>query len=189
MKRGAVFLDRDGIINWRIAGGYVRTPAEFHLLPDIVPFLSGVHQLGLLTIVVTNQQGVAKGLMGLEALEAIHKHMQQEFLRLLGFGVDDIFVCIDPAETNSWRRKPQPGMLIEALHKWHLTPEACWMVGDTAADVLAGHRAGIRTILVGAESVPEADFHVRTLDDALAIIVTHQNASLPPPTPPTIPPS
>ncbi len=175
MACGAVFLDRDGIINWRIAGGYVRTPEEFHFLPDVFPFLCGVRRLGLLTIVVTNQQGIAKGLMSYEQLNALHDYMQRELLRQLGFALDDIFVCTDPAESASWRRKPQPGMLWEALHKWQLSPEACWMVGDTASDVLAGRRAGIRTILVGAEIAPEADFHVPTLEAALAIIALHRN--------------
>lgn len=182
MARGAVFLDRDGIINWRIVGGYVRTVDEFHFLPDIFPFLRGVRQLGLLAIVVTNQQGIAKGLMSHEQLTALHAYMQRELFRRLGFALDDIFVCTDSAESGSWRRKPEPGMLVEALHKWQLAPKACWMVGDTTVDVLAGRRAGVRTILVGAEATPEADFHVPTLEAALAVITlnTPPGSNFPP---------
>ncbi|GBD06233.1 D-glycero-alpha-D-manno-heptose-1,7-bisphosphate 7-phosphatase [bacterium HR21] len=174
MSSGAVFLDRDGIINWRIAGGYVRSPAEFHFLPDIFPFLQGIRQLGLLSIVVTNQQGVAKGLLSAEELERIHEHMQRELTARLGFGVDAILVCTDAAESGSPRRKPQPGMLLEALDRWQLAPHTCWMVGDTPSDVLAGRRAGVRTILVGCDTAPEADFHVLDLQAALAIIAAHQ---------------
>lgn len=176
MAAGAVFLDRDGIINWRIAGDYIRSPAEFRFLPDIFPFLRGIRQLGLLSIVVTNQQGVAKGLMSPQELEQLHAYMQGELRTRLGFGVDDILVCTDPAEHGSPRRKPEPGMLLEALQKWDLAPETCWMVGDTRSDMLAGRRAGVCTILVGCEEAPEADFHVRDLEAALAIIAAHQSA-------------
>ncbi len=178
MPSGAVFLDRDGIINWRIVGGYVRTPAEFRFLPDVFAFLQGIRRLGLMSIVVTNQQGVAKGLMGLEELERVHAYMQQELRRRIGFGVDDIFVCTDAADSGSFRRKPEPGMLLEAVQKWSLHPELCWMVGDTATDILAGRRAGIRTILVGCDHTPDADFHVPNLEAALAIIVAHQKAPI-----------
>ncbi|MCS6966812.1 MAG: HAD family hydrolase [Candidatus Kapabacteria bacterium] len=179
MARGAVFLDRDGIINWRIADGYVRNALEFHFLPDFFHFLLGVRQLGLLAIVVTNQQGVAKGLMTAEDVERVHEHMQQELVRHVGFGVDDIFVCSDSAESQSRRRKPEPGMLLEALQKWHLDPRNCWMVGDTITDILAGQRAGIRTILISHENVPIADFHAPNLEAALTIIAAHQTVPAP----------
>ncbi|MEN3026152.1 MAG: HAD family hydrolase [Chlorobiota bacterium] len=177
MPSGAVFLDRDGIINWRIVGDYVRSPEEFHFLPDIFPFLLSIRRLGLLAIVVTNQQGVAKGLMSLEQLQQVHDHMQQQLIRRIGSGVDDILVCTDPAESNSWYRKPQPGMLVEALRRWQLSPAACWMVGDSATDILAGRRAGVHTIFVGHSPPPEADFCVLNLEEALEIIATHQTAA------------
>lgn len=178
MAAGAVFLDRDGIINWRIVGGYVRTPEEFHLLPDFPAFLQGIRRLGLLAIVVTNQQGVAKGIMSQEQLQHLHDYLQAQLRQQLGFGLDDILVCTDPAESGSWRRKPEPGMLVEAMQKWHLLPQLCWMVGDTATDILAGQRAGVRTIAVGCEPIPEADFHAPHLEAALEIIRTHQSPPL-----------
>ncbi|MDT7923182.1 MAG: HAD-IIIA family hydrolase [Chlorobiota bacterium] len=175
----AVFLDRDGIVNWRIVGDYVRCAEEFVLLPDFVDFLRGIKALGFLSILVTNQQGIGKGLVSPDAVAALHEQLQQHLQRTLGSGVDDIFVCPDLEGSNSPYRKPEPGMLLEAIRKWHLHPAQCWMVGDSASDILAGYRAGVRTVLVGAHPpVPYAEFHVRNLWEALEVIAQHSAPEL-----------
>jgi histidinol-phosphate phosphatase family protein len=146
--RSALFLDRDGIINARIVDGYVTQPEEFILLDDIVPVIRTAREAGALIIVITNQQGVGKGLMTEQDLGIVHSYMQ----RLLGVhaaAVDAIYVCTSLAGAGDPRRKPSPGMLLEALEDHHLAPERCLFIGDSVTDHQAGESAGIPTLLVG----------------------------------------
>jgi histidinol-phosphate phosphatase family protein len=157
--RPALFLDRDGIINARIIDGYVTSPEEFILLDDIVPVIRVAREAGALIIVITNQQGVGKGLMTEQDLGVVHSYMQ----RLLGVhaaAVDAIYTCTSLASAGDPRRKPNPGMLLEALEDHGLAPERCLFIGDSVTDHLAGNAAGIPTLLVscvseGAASVPK----------------------------------
>lgn len=145
----ALFLDRDGIINRRIVGGYVRTVDEFELLDDVLPILQHAHDNGYLLILITNQQGVGKGLMSRDDLDVIHRHMQSLLITRLGFGLDAIYDCTSLASDNDPRRKPQPGMLLEAIADHHLDPTQCWFLGDSLSDAQAGRAVGVRTVLVG----------------------------------------
>ena len=75
----SVFLDRDGVINRKPpVGDYIRTWSEFQFLPGIADWIQLFNALGLLVIVVTNQRGVALGLIRCEDLEEIHRNMTQE---------------------------------------------------------------------------------------------------------------
>lgn len=153
----ALFLDRDGIINRRIIGGYVRTIDEFELLDDILPILQRAHDRGYLLILITNQQGVGKGLMSREDLDTIHDHMQSLLKQRLGFSLDAIYVCTSLASDNDPRRKPQPGMLLEAIADHQLDPAQCWFLGDSLTDAQAGRAAGVKTILVGEFAEGDAE--------------------------------
>ncbi|MBU3699021.1 MAG: HAD family hydrolase [Candidatus Kapabacteria bacterium] len=161
MKK-ALFLDRDGIINKRIIGGYVRSPLEFELLPDVVPILLSARQRGYLLILITNQQGVGKGLMTTSDLDVVHEFMQSE-LAAHGLRLDVIYVCTDLATSNSPRRKPAPGMLLEAIAENNLDAAQCWFLGDSLTDAQAGKAAGVRTALVGDFSAKDADIIAPTL--------------------------
>jgi histidinol-phosphate phosphatase family protein len=145
----ALFLDRDGIINERIVDGYVRTPSEFRLLTDILPIIDRAHRAGALVVVITNQQGVGKGIMGQGDLDLVHGHMQVAIAEHLGYGVDAIYSCTDLAGSGSTRRKPAPGMLYEAQRDLNIDLAASWFIGDSRSDHEAGAAAGVRTILVG----------------------------------------
>ncbi|RPI65428.1 MAG: HAD family hydrolase [Ignavibacteriae bacterium] len=153
----ALFLDRDGIINKRIVGGYVRTIDEFHLLDDILPVLRRAHDHGYKLILITNQQGVGKGLMSREQLDVIHQHMQHLLHERLGFALDAIYDCTSLASDNDPRRKPEPGMLLEAITDHHLDPAQCWFIGDSISDAQAGRAAGVKTMLVGEFEERDAD--------------------------------
>jgi D-glycero-D-manno-heptose 1,7-bisphosphate phosphatase len=99
--------------------------------------------------------------------------MNSILLDRIGLCFDDIFFCPDLAESGSFRRKPNPGMLLEAIEKWHINPQQSWMIGDSISDAKAGNLSGTRTILVGnysAEQVPEADFIIPDLKEALSIL-------------------
>ena len=149
MKRKAVFFDRDGIVNFRIVGEYINQKDNFHFIPDFFQVFSRLKELGYLVILVSNQKGVGKGLMTLEELKQINEFMIQELYERTGESFDDVFYCTDANEESSPRLKPNPGMIIEAIEKWNIESSLSWIVGDSSKDILAGKRAGIKTILVG----------------------------------------
>jgi len=160
----ALFLDRDGIINERIIGGYITKPEAFKLIPECLELFKWAKEHGYLTVIVTNQQGIGKGLMTEQDLANVHTSMCA-ILAEHGFTPDAIKFCPDLDGTNSPRRKPAPGMLLEAAQKLDIDLTSSWMIGDSISDAQAGKHAGTRTILVGDYSdIPEADFictHVR----------------------------
>lgn len=145
----ALFLDRDGVINERIVGGYVRTPEEFILLPDILPVLAHAHAAGALLILISNQQGVGKGIMGQGDLDRVTSHMQDLLRSAVGVSLDAVYYCTDLDAVQSERRKPRPGMLLEAQRDLGINMAASWFIGDSLTDHQAGRAAGVRTILVG----------------------------------------
>jgi len=148
LKSKAIFFDRDGVVNYRPVGDYVKTPFEFHFIPDFLNFFKKIKDSGYLAILISNQQGVGKGIMTEEQLTEVTCYMQDELLRLSGFNFDDIYYCTDLKESNSPRRKPNPGMLLEAIAKWDFDPVNSWMVGDSESDIIAGKRARVRTVLL-----------------------------------------
>jgi D-glycero-D-manno-heptose 1,7-bisphosphate phosphatase len=160
-ERKAIFFDRDGIVNYRHVGNYVKSKSEFKFLKDFLFFFSKLETSGFLKILITNQQGVGKGVLELEQLNDVHNYMQNKLKEKAGFNFDDIFYCTDLAGTNSPRRKPNPGMLLEAIEKWNINPSESWMIGDSPSDVIAGKKAGVNTILISnlpENKVDEADF-------------------------------
>ncbi len=174
MKNRAVFFDRDGVINYRLVKEYVKHRNEFHFIPDIYNIFKWVKESGRLAIVVTNQQGLSKGLMTEEDFHDITAKMQAEINEKTGWQFDDVFFCRSKADENSYRRKPNPGMIFEAQEKWDIDLSSSWMIGDRRSDTDAGKNAGVRTILLGLhhknENILSADYIVKGLDDALDII-------------------
>lgn len=159
-KRKAIFFDRDGIVNERIIGDYVKKTDDFKLIDDFVEIFSCIGS-DYLKILVTNQQGIGKGLMTEDDLAVVHEYMQIMLLEKTGKRFDDIFYCPELAGNGSKCRKPAPGMLLEAIRKWNIDIAQSWMIGDSLSDYGAGNNAGVRTILIGeysAEDAPEADF-------------------------------
>lgn len=145
----AVFFDRDGIVNMRIMCGYVTCIDEFEFLPEFFDVFRRVKESGYLAILITNQQGVGKGLMTSDDLSAIHNYMQRELQRGTGYTFDDIYACTDIASVENSCRKPSPVMLLNAMKKWDIDAAASWMVGDTLTDAQAAAAAGVRAILIG----------------------------------------
>lgn len=145
---GAILFDRDGIVNERIIDGYVRRVEEFHFLKPFLNAFKTVKDKGYKTYLITNQQGVGKGLMTEDDLHTIHDHMQASLYNNIGIEFDGIYYCTDLANTGSKRRKPQPGMLLEAIKENNLNIDLCWFIGDSLSDVEAGNRANMNTILV-----------------------------------------
>lgn len=171
----AFFFDRDGIVNERLINQYVKTKDEFHFLRGFIDLFSLVIDLGFIPIVITNQQGIGKALMSENDLIQIHNYMQSELIKLTGKSFNDIFYCSELKDSNSFRRKPNPGMILEAIDKWGINPKLSWMIGDSISDSVAGKRANINTILIGnylKDEVREADFIFQNINEAIEFVKT-----------------
>ena len=150
----AFFLDRDGTINRKAAeGSYVTSPSELHLLPGTGPAVAALNASGAKVFVVTNQRGVARGLMGQADVEAVDAQLDR-LLAAHGAHVDAYYVC--PHETGTCDcRKPLPGLLLQALARHPgLSPARCVMVGDAETDVDAGLAAGTRAVRLAPGGTP-----------------------------------
>lgn len=143
MPRACVFLDRDGVINEKPPPhDYVRTWSQFHFLPNISDWIRLFNTLGYLVMVVSNQRGVARGIMSAADVEEIHRHMIAELARR-GAVIDDIFYCPhQDGECNC--RKPLPGLVIQAQEKWNLDLSKSLLIGDSDSDEQLAATCGIR---------------------------------------------
>jgi D-glycero-D-manno-heptose 1,7-bisphosphate phosphatase len=162
----ALFLDRDGVINTRLVGQYVRTPDEFELIPDIVHILKLAKERGYQLVLITNQQGIGKGLMSTHDLTVVHDHMQQSLQSAGAPVIDAMYWCSDLDGSGSTHRKPAPGMLLDAMRDHNIEASASWFMGDSRSDAQAGYAAGVKTLLVGEFSAEDADIIVPTHSDA-----------------------
>ncbi|HJM56943.1 MAG: D,D-heptose 1,7-bisphosphate phosphatase [Planctomycetes bacterium] len=149
----AVFLDRDGTLNREV--NYLADPAQLELLPGVAEGLSRLAREQWLLCVVTNQSGVARGLVSEEALAEIHGRLR-EMLASEGAHLDWIGHCPHHPEHGPPDlrracdcRKPEPGLLLRAAAELDIDLTRSWMVGDSARDLEAGRSAGCRSILVG----------------------------------------
>jgi D-glycero-D-manno-heptose 1,7-bisphosphate phosphatase len=142
----AVFLDRDGVITRSLIRenkGYApQTLAEFEILPDTGEACFLMKKAGFLLIVVTNQPDVGRGLIALEVMEEMHRRLQK------ALPLDEILSCTDPSETPGPRRKPAPGMLLEAAARWNIDFRASFIIGDRKSDIEAGEAVGCRGIFI-----------------------------------------
>lgn len=164
----AVFFDRDGIVNERLIDDYVKSINEFIFNDDFFDTMKITKSLSFLSFLITNQQGIGKKLMSYEDLDEIHNFMDKKLIEKSGCTFNEIFVCGSLNSDNDPRRKPNPGMILEALEKYKLNPRKCIMVGDSDSDILAGYNAGINTIFIGelSESLSvEPTFSFQTLKE------------------------
>jgi len=152
------FFDRDGIVNKRKFGGYIQNYDEFEFLSEFLNIFERVESLGYLKIIITNQQGIGKGLMTEEELTKVHNLMQFNLYQKFGFSFDDIYYSLDLANSGSKSRKPEPGMILNALEKWEIDKNNSYFLGDSESDAIAGERAGIKTILIGDFTENKANF-------------------------------
>ncbi|MGD0226687.1 MAG: HAD family hydrolase [Terriglobia bacterium] len=157
----AVFLDRDGVINalvYHQDAGVIDAPftrAQFRLLPRVPQAIRLLNDLGLRVAIVSNQPGIAKGHLKAEMLKWFDRTMLAQ-IQSAGAHIDRIFYCLHHPEAMvpSLRRrchcrKPRTGLLVKAAAELQVSLSECYMVGDGIPDMLAGKRAGCRTIFIG----------------------------------------
>lgn len=145
-----LFLDRDGILNKHLLGDYVRNWSMWEWLPGVLDAMPLLAKRFRRIFIVTNQQGVGKGLMTQADLDDVHRHMLSD-IKAAGGRIDRVYVCTDLESTHSPNRKPEIGMALQAQRDF---PEVDFhrsvMVGDSKSDELFAQKSGMRF----AESIP-----------------------------------
>lgn len=145
--RKPIFLDRDGVLNVDVAP-YVSRLEQFELFPFTEQALIKLDRAGFDIFVVSNQQGVAKGITTLEVIDAVSDSIQS-ICRPHGFEIKKFFYCTAlSGEDSSWR-KPKPGMIFAARDEFQLDLSGAFLIGDKWSDIEAGSLAGLRPLLVG----------------------------------------
>ncbi len=141
----AVFFDRDGTLMKDV--GYCSRSGDVELLEGVGKLLPKLKEAGFKIVIVTNQSGIGRGYF----TERDFWSVQHELEKQLGPGViDATYLCADTPGNESERRKPNPGMLLEAARELGIDLKSSYMVGDKASDIQAGIRAGVKaTILFG----------------------------------------
>jgi len=152
MAQKAVFLDRDGTVNEEV--GYVNHLERFTLLPRVGEAIRLLNQNGLKAVVITNQSGVARGYFPESLVHLVHQKMQ-DLLKKDGAHLDGIYYCphhpdvgAPPYRQKCRCRKPEPGLIEEAVKELNLDLRSSYMIGDRGVDVEFAHRVGAKGILV-----------------------------------------
>jgi len=148
-----LFLDRDGVINQQIMGGYVQTWEGFHILPGVLESMAVFSRVFGKIIVVTNQQGVGKKLMDETALRQIHHQLRLE-VQQAGGRLDAIYYCPDLVLKPGNCRKPGIAMAMQAKNDFpEINFSKSIMVGDSDSDMQFGKNAGMYTVFVGEHDI------------------------------------
>jgi len=144
--RGAVFLDRDGVLNDVRGAGDASLPPrrieELAIASDAPSSVDRLRAAGFVLIVVTNQPDVARGTMTLDAAVQVTGAVAD------ALALDDGYVCAHDGPDGCDCRKPRPGMLTRAGRDWDLALDHCWLIGDRWVDVAAAEGAGVRPVLL-----------------------------------------
>ncbi len=141
MKK-AVFLDRDGTINHLILNNKSQSPKtikNLKLKNNIITISKYLKRRNYLLIMITNQPDVSRGLNTKKNVNQINNFIKKKI------NLDDIFVCFSKNDKN-FRRKPNPGMLIEAKKKWNISFKKSYLIGDREKDIKTGKKVNIKTI-------------------------------------------
>jgi D-glycero-D-manno-heptose 1,7-bisphosphate phosphatase len=156
-----VFIDRDGVINKDGAGqteyGYITRWEDFKFLPGVTAGFKALKEAGYKSVVISNQKCVGRGIMTIGELEEITDRMRGA-IRESGGIVNEVFYCTHLDEDNCSCRKPKEGLFLQAREKLGIgTFDGKYFIGDSERDVIAGSRAGLRTILVLSGKSSRAD--------------------------------
>jgi D-glycero-D-manno-heptose 1,7-bisphosphate phosphatase len=186
MKK-AVFLDRDGTLIQDL--GYICHFRQVGFFPFAAAAVRALNEAGYLVFVVSNQSAVARGICSADDIERLHRDLQVHFKKEDAV-IAAFYYCpflaggaVSRYNRESLLRKPEPGMLLQAARDFELDLSACFMIGDKTDDILAGQRAGCRTMLVrtgqglGSERSwpndgPRPDYIVDDLLAASAIVAS-----------------
>jgi D-glycero-D-manno-heptose 1,7-bisphosphate phosphatase len=171
-RNKAIFLDRDGTL--MVDTGYCSNPADVKLIDGVQELLRQLKAAGFKVVIVTNQSGIGRGYFGEHEFWAVQKEFEHQ---VGGDLIDATYFCPDTPENASERRKPNPGMLLEAANDLGIDLTESYMIGDKVTDVEAGVRAGVKASILVSPGAPEklsasaAAFVVGDLREAEQIIL------------------
>lgn len=148
-EKRVIFLDRDGVINKKAArADYIKSWSEFEFLPDAIEGMKKLTESGYKIFIITNQAGIARGMMSVTDLQEIHKNMMKE-LKRLGIKVAGIYFCPHGWDEGCECRKPNAGMLHQASREHFIDLTKSVFIGDDVRDKETGEKAWVKTFLVG----------------------------------------
>ena len=182
-------MDRDGTLNVQgIRDGNPFAPAgvdEFRLFPGVPAACRELHDAGFALVVATNQPDVGRGTQSQGVIEAMHARLRQ-----LVPEIERIEVCYSPGHEGDPpdpRRKPEPGMLLDAARDLGLDLTRSWLIGDRWRDIDCGERAGVRTVFIDFGYVEQLharpDFTVKSFVEGARIILAQPGGQKPNPAP------
>ncbi len=167
-KTGAIFLDRDGVINLPPAGRYISNWDQFRFLPDVLKTLHRLKKRGDRIIVISNQSGVGRGIMTKRQLTEVTRKMVTA-IRKSGGHLDAVYYCTHHPEKSCRCRKPHPSMLQQAARRFAIDLKKSFFIGDSETDILTGRSVGCRTILVlTGRHTKETAKHLATQPDRIS---------------------
>lgn len=169
--RPALFVDRDGTLMVEV--DHCRDPKDVKAYPGAAEELARARSLGWAVIIITNQSGIGRGYFSVEQFESV----QAELIRQLDGNIDASYMAPDHPNNPSLRRKPAPGMILEATAEHGIDLRRSFMIGDKDLDIECGRNAGVRTILVetgyGKKNLNcGADFIKPTIAEAIQLVLT-----------------
>ncbi len=165
-KSWTLFLDRDGVINKKLDNDYVKTVDELEFLPNALAAIANFSNFFGQIIIITNQQGIGKGLMSEQALTKIHRHLITK-VKEAGGKIDAIYHAPQLVAEKSAMRKPEIGMAVKARNDFPAIDfTKSIMVGDSQSDMEFGRRAKMVNVLVGNNSTEGSkNYTIASLDN------------------------
>lgn len=178
MARGALFLDRDGVLNAApVIDGRPTSPRsrdELIIMDTATRACELFKAAGLFLVGVTNQPDIARGKVSAAVVDEINDTIK------IALGLDDIRTCPHDNADKCKCRKPAPGLIWAAAAAYGLDPASSIMVGDRGSDIIAGRRAGCKTVFINYsyqhESAEDADFICTNLLEAAPWILDNLKA-------------
>ena len=167
VDRGALFLDRDGVIN--VEKNYLHKKEDFEFIDGIFELCKSYVDAGFMIVIVTNQSGIARGYYDEMQFSRLTFWMIAEFLKQ-GIEIEQVYHCPHhPDITGPCAcRKPEAGMLLQAKKELHIDLSISVLVGDSERDIEAAQKAHLKTSYLFSQTQPKtrADFTVATLKEA-----------------------
>jgi len=148
MKRKAIFLDRDGVINEE-RKDYVKNVKEFKIKSDVGKTIKILKDHGFLVIIITNQSAINRKILSVQKLNEIHDYFNN-YLKKYNTFVDGIYFCPHTPNENCECRKPKPGLLLKAKKDFDILFKDSWMIGDSQTDIEVAKTVGCNSILLAS---------------------------------------
>lgn len=165
MSNKTLFIDRDGIVN--IDHGYTYKIDSFEFMPGIFEMLSLFQSNGYQLFIVTNQSGIGRGYYTLDDFEKLTAWMLKK-LDAQGITIKKVFYCPHRPEDQCHCRKPEIGMIEQALKSFDIDLKHSWMIGDKQSDIDLAHRANItKSIAIGDHTIHKATLNFKTVQECV----------------------